>query len=260
MLVLELGLPILSSSERIFQECILRDIPSKEEIEEISRICTAEGTHQLKDRTQKDELSDKTANDGISYLKTPEKDEPEIEYLNLYDIPHKTDRIPLEPLSLSATSALYLRRTAYMEIRSSLIDSVSVEIVGLRKMGKSSFLLELLEMNSHLSPVLILTKSLLPEESVSIYTATSIERLAEVLSEIVRDRDRLNCRIVGIDTLSTIFSANEDVNKEDRIFFLLKVLNTLGIRVIVVSSLIRPAKRTSTFYSRSILFKSLSRE
>lgn len=155
-------------------------------------------------------------------------------------------------------SILFIRREEYSQIRCALIDSTTIEILGVRKSGKSCFLMALFKANWHLHPALIVTKGPVPQIKGSfVYTATNIDTLGDRLSYIIQERDLLQTRIVGIDSLSTILYANEDAEKEKHIFFMFRVLNSLGIRIVVISSLIYITKKTSDFYSRSFLFRAL---
>lgn len=160
-------------------------------------------------------------------------------------------------------SILFLLSDRYKDISELFSESVSVEIVGLRCTLKTLFLTELLRVNNEIDSILIITKGpLFSLPNTVIYTATNITELIYLLKSIAEEHSTGKCsvQIVGIDTLSTILLANTSEEKENEVYFLLKVLNTLGIRVIVVSSLITIVKKTSAFYKKSILFKQLRKD
>ncbi|KAI5193063.1 hypothetical protein NEMIN01_2392 [Nematocida minor] len=155
-------------------------------------------------------------------------------------------------------SILEIRKNEYADIRCTFIDAGSIEILGLRHSGKSLFMAELLAINSHLSPTLIITKGPVPSiNHTRIYTATSIDKMNARLESIITDSSGVRGRVLGIDALNTILFSNDKPEKEKQLFFLLKILNCLGTRVLVVNSLLEIVKKTSNFYSRSILFKPL---
>ncbi|EIJ87803.1 hypothetical protein NEPAR05_0698 [Nematocida parisii] len=158
--------------------------------------------------------------------------------------------------AIDVNSILYDRIEMYNCISCLLLDPVNIEILGGRQAGKTLFLYGLLRANHHLCPQLILTKGSIPViPGTKIHTATNIRVLITVLEDIINTHSITKTQLLGIDTLITLLIAEKAEERRSEVFFLLKVLNALGVRVIVITSLIETVRKSSDFYDKSLLFK-----
>ncbi|OAG33237.1 hypothetical protein NEIG_00987 [Nematocida sp. ERTm5] len=158
--------------------------------------------------------------------------------------------------AIDVNSILYDRIEMYNCISCLLLDPVNIEILGGRQAGKTLFLYGLLRANHHLRPQLIITKGSIPVvPGTKIHTATNILALITVLEDIINTHSITKTQLLGIDTLITLLITEKAEERRSEVFFLLKVLNALGVRVIVITSLIETVRKSSDFYDKSLLFK-----
>ncbi|KAI5138070.1 hypothetical protein NEAUS04_2385 [Nematocida ausubeli] len=171
----------------------------------------------------------------------------------------RSDRLSMqERIHPDTNSILYAKIEEYNEVACLLMEPVCIEILGVRCSGKSSFLYGLLRVNYHLFPQLIITKGPVPEiDGTKVHTATSMDEMISVLETVIKTQHITKTQILGIDTLITLLNVERTEEKKHEVFFLLKVLNALGVRVVVITSLIETVRRSSDFYHRSILFRRL---
>ncbi|OAG31219.1 hypothetical protein NEDG_01632 [Nematocida displodere] len=158
-------------------------------------------------------------------------------------------------LSIQRPSLGVLDSAFFEDLQNELKTPCTVEIVGGRRCGKSLFALSLVSANPALSPVLIITKGPKPAiPNCSIYTAAGIDSLIATVHAIITTYATTRTLLVVVDTLMTVIATEEGMVRREELFHLLKCLNALGVRVLVVNSTIHAVRSTSSFYAKSYVW------
>jgi len=159
--------------------------------------------------------------------------------------------------SVSIGAATVQQQRAFEEIEAYFRAPVTVEIYGERQSGKSAFVQKILRSNPDLRSVLIITKDVgVSLENTVVYAVTSRKEVASVLHSVISGFCDIRPLFLCIDTLATVFDAEEDRAGDEEVYGLLGQLNALGVRVIVVSSTCSSfVRRRNEIYAASFCFR-----